>query len=132
MTTPQIFHCLHYDDADRAINFLLTLGFTEVLTVRNSTDASVIDHAELRWRDHGGVMLGTRRHGGRTDSQSAVPAVCYVVVPTDADVDATYARATGADGSSVEPPADRSFGGRMATIADPEGNLWSFGSYPGV
>jgi uncharacterized glyoxalase superfamily protein PhnB len=27
------------------------------------------------------------------------------------------------------PPRDEDYGGRSATVADPEGNLWSFGSY---
>jgi uncharacterized glyoxalase superfamily protein PhnB len=52
----------------------------------------------------------------------------YVVVD---DPDAAYARATTAGARVVRDLKDEDYGGRGFTVSDPEGNLWSFGSYPG-
>jgi len=130
MTSTQLFHCLHYADALGARSFLTALGFTEVLVVTDPDDPSVVRHAEFRWRDTGGVMFGSRG----ADAQgpvSAEAAGCYLVAETDDEVDAIHARAIEAGGTSVESPSDMPYGGRGCTIADPEGNHWSIGSYPG-
>lgn len=134
MTTnrSQVFHCVKYADADRGLVFLTQIGFTEVLVVRNENDLSVIEHAELCWRDNGGIMMGSLRDDNTNGANEvAGHSVCYLVVPTDVEVDQVFAQAMSAGAESIESPADRSFGGRMATVADPEGNLWSFGSYAG-
>ncbi len=47
------------------------------------------------------------------------------------DVDATYDRAVAAGATVLAAPVDRDHGGREFTLADPEGNLWSIGSYRG-
>ncbi|WP_404373263.1 VOC family protein [Kytococcus sedentarius] len=131
-TTPLLFHSLTYADADRGLAFLSALGFAEVLVVRNEADPAIVEHAQLAWREHGGVMLGSVRPDNPHTQQSMVgQARCYLVVPTDADVDATFARAIQAGGTSIEEPSNQPYGGRVATVADPEGNHWSFGSYAG-
>ena len=58
---PQLFHCMRYTDASRGIAFLESLGFTSVLIVRDPDDDTTVVHAEMRWRDNGGVMLGSTR-----------------------------------------------------------------------
>jgi uncharacterized glyoxalase superfamily protein PhnB len=50
----------------------------------------------------------------------------YVTVD-DVDAHAERARSAGAD--IFLEPADQSYGGRGYSCRDPEGNLWSFGSY---
>lgn len=57
----------------------------------------------------------------------------YLVVPTDAEVDAVHARAIAAGGgTSLQEPAGVEYGGRTAGFRDPpEGNQFSVGSYPG-
>ena len=40
------------------------------------------------------------------------------------DVDAVYHRALSAGAVSVVPPADQSYGDRMAAVRDPFGNVW--------
>ncbi len=55
-----------------------------------------------------------------------VTACTYVVV---ADADAHHARAAAAGAEVLEAPADRPYGGREYLARDPEGNLWSFGTY---
>ena len=41
----------------------------------------------------------------------------------------TFALAAGA--SVLHEPEDQDYGGRTATVRDPEGNVWSMGTYPG-
>lgn len=50
----------------------------------------------------------------------------YLVVE---DVDAYYQRAMDAGATSLLPPTDQDYGGSCCTVADPEGHVWSFGSY---
>lgn len=116
---------------DEVRDFLTGIGFTETLVVRNQDDLNVVEHAELRWRVNGAVMLGSTRPDNPME-KTAGHAACYLVAPTDSDVDTTYSKALDIGARTVEPPADRPFGGSMATVSDHEGNLWSFGSYTGV
>lgn len=131
-TKPQLFHSLTYADADKGLAFLAALGFEQILVVRNDDDPSRVEHAELRWRDSGGIMLGSIRHAGpHKIPDTAGQARCYLVVETDADVDAIYDKALANGATTIEDPADQPYGGRVATVADPEGNHWSVGSYSG-
>ncbi|AOP51257.1 VOC family protein [Streptomyces lydicus] len=47
-------------------------------------------------------------------------------------VDSAFAAAVAAGATAVEEPVDRSWGGRSAYIADPEGNRWEIAWAPGV
>jgi uncharacterized glyoxalase superfamily protein PhnB len=53
----------------------------------------------------------------------------YVV--TD-DPDALHARAVAHGAKVTSEPHDTDYGSRDFAIEDPEGNRWSFGSYPGA
>jgi uncharacterized glyoxalase superfamily protein PhnB len=50
----------------------------------------------------------------------------YVAVD---DPDETYARAKAAGAKILEEPTNRDWGSRDFVCADPEGNIWSFGTY---
>ena len=50
----------------------------------------------------------------------------YVAV-ADADIACERARAAGAE--ILEEPTDRDYGSRDFICRDPEGNVWSFGTY---
>ena len=52
-------------------------------------------------------------------------ATCLV---TD-DPDGAHDAALAAGGRSLRAPVDQDYGGRGASVADPEGNVWSFGDY---
>lgn len=134
MTTPKLFHTLSFDNADAGLAFLAALGFTERLVVRNSADPTIIEHAEFAWGACGGVMFGSARRPGEPDGYLRRTGVgsCYLVVATDAEVDETFERALAAGGRAAQPPADQDYGGRSCTVADPEGNQYSIGSYPGA
>lgn len=57
---------------------------------------------------------------------------CYLVVPTDAEVDAAWERGLAAGGQGSQAPADEDYGGRSCTVRDPEGNQYAIGSYTGA
>ena len=91
-------------------------------------------HAELRWPEGGAVVFGSTRHtDGIHGRMRAGTAASYVVAD---DVDVVHARAVRAGADIVEPPHETAFGSGVATRAftarDPEGNLWTFGTYRGA
>lgn len=113
---------LKYRDAPAAIAFLArAFGFAEATAVPGP-DGSVA-HAELRV-GAGAVMLGSRR----TDPADPWAEADGVYVAVD-DPDAHCARARAAGAEIVRGPADTPYGSREYTARDPEGRLWSFGTY---
>jgi len=50
----------------------------------------------------------------------------YVVID---DADALHDRVVAAGGDVVAPLTDQDYGSRDFTVRDPEGNIWSFGTY---
>ncbi|GAA2099318.1 VOC family protein [Brevibacterium salitolerans] len=126
-TSPGLFHTLQAVDAGALIDFC-TEAFGFVLTARYEDDGRVA-HAELRWPEApGGVMLGTYAPG-REYSQTPGTAGAYLVTE---DADALCARALARGAEIVVPLRDTDYGSREFTVRDPEGNLWSFGTYPGA
>ncbi|MBO0853424.1 MAG: VOC family protein [Nocardia sp.] len=126
-TNPTLFHTLRANDASALIAYLVrTFGFVESVTYRD--DAGKVAHAELNWPEgHGGVMLGDHRPD-TTWSLRPGSAGCYVVT---SDPDALYARVVDAGAEVIRPLEDTEYGSREFAVRDPEGNLWSFGSYGG-
>lgn len=129
--TTQLFTCLRYADADAAIAFLEGIGFETRLVVRAEADSSIVEHAQLRWRDTGGVMLGSVRDDDRGWTIHAGTACTNLVVASDADVDPVVDRAVAAGAVVVEPITDQPYGGRSGMVRDFEGNLWNIDSYAG-
>ena len=123
---PTIWPTLRARNARALIDFLVAaFGFVETVAYE---DDGVIQHAQLDWPEGGGIMLGDARPGTRW-SQEPGTGGCYVVT---ADADALHARAVAAGAEILEGPVDRDYGGRDVIVRDPEGNLWSFGSYRGA
>lgn len=116
-----IIPTLRYRDAHAAIDFLeRALGF-ERLAVHESDGR--VAHAELRFGD-GLIMLGTS--GGGDDRFETGRAVIYAVVE---DPDAHHDRARAAGAEIVMELTDQEYGSREYAAADPEGNVWTFGTY---
>ena len=90
---PTVWPCLNYRDARaRSPSSTEAFGFVETLVVPGETD-DVVVHAELRWPEGGGVMLGT---AGRDDSEfSRLPTSCASVYVVTDDPHGVYARAIG-------------------------------------
>jgi len=127
---PAVWPILSYTDARAAIAFLTqAFGFEERAVYARDNDPSVIEHAEMRWPLGGGVMFGS---AGKDDSPFGrrLPGNDSVYVVCD-DPDALFERASAAGAEVVKGLEDEDYGSRGFTVRDPEGNLWSFGTYPG-
>jgi uncharacterized glyoxalase superfamily protein PhnB len=132
-TTATVIPSLRYRDAAKAIDWLCrAFGFERHLVVPGEEGG--IAHAQLGF-GHGMIMLGSAgRHGGGYDELVQTPAEAggtptqgiYVIVE-DADGHCARARAAGAE--IVLPLSDKDYGGRDYTCRDPEGHVWSFGTY---
>jgi uncharacterized glyoxalase superfamily protein PhnB len=126
-----VWPILAYRDAPAAIDFLsAAFGLEATAVYARDDDPTVIDHAEMRWPSGGGVMFGTAGKddtpfGRRTPGNDAVYVVCT-------DPDELFERAIGAGAEVVHAPTDQDYGSREFAVRDPEGNLWSFGTYAGA
>jgi len=132
-TNPTVYAGLTYADALAAIAWLEAVGFERRELHADENDPSHVLHAEYAWGPRGAIMFGSKR---RENPDGFVDTVghgqAYCVTQTDEEVDAAYDRAMAAGATSLRPPEDMPYGGRGATVLDPEGNQWSFGSYPGA
>jgi uncharacterized glyoxalase superfamily protein PhnB len=113
---------LSYRDAHAAAAFLKTaFGFEERML--HPDDNGGIVHAEYVL-DGGMVMFGSEKSGRLHWPPGS--ACVYVVLD---DVDDHYERAKAAGAEIVMEPTDQDYGSRDYVARDPEGNLWSFGTY---
>lgn len=122
---------LRYRDAEAAIGWLCdTFGFTRQLVVPGA--GGTIAHAQL-CLGNGMIMLGSAvdsEYGRQVRQPDEVGGLgtqsVYVVV---ADPDAIYRRARAAGAAIAIEIRDEDYGGRGFSCRDPEGHLWTFGSY---
>jgi uncharacterized glyoxalase superfamily protein PhnB len=126
---PTVWPTLRAQDAPALIRFLVdVVGFaeTEVITGDNDT----VSHAQLSWPQGGGVMLGSAGDRAPDDPWALKPGSfgCYVV--TD-EPDKIHDRVAAAGVTITQAPHDTDYGSREFALRDPEGNLWSFGTYRG-
>jgi uncharacterized glyoxalase superfamily protein PhnB len=119
-----IYPVLTYEDAHAAMDFVESAFGAERLAVHDGENGGVV-HAELRCGDVV-LMLSSTSEGDERFNQGAGKTSIYIVVD---DPDPLFERAKAA-GAKVElEPADQDYGSRDFTVRDPEGNLWSFGTY---
>ncbi|MGH3686940.1 MAG: VOC family protein [Pseudonocardiaceae bacterium] len=124
---PTVWPTLAYTDAPAAIRFLVeAFGFVETLVVPGEGGREIA-HAELRWPEGGGVMLGSTSD----DSVFGQLTRTSTYVVTD-QPDALFERATAAGAEVVRGLKDEDYNSREFIVRDPEGNLWSFGTYRGA
>lgn len=121
---------MRYRDARAAIDWLCRVfGFEKKAVVPDGNGGVV--HAELSF-GNGMVMLGSVADNpyGRLLKQpaevGAETQAPYLVVN---DADEVYARARDAGAEIVLDIVDQDYGGRGFTCRDPEGHLWSVGTY---
>jgi uncharacterized glyoxalase superfamily protein PhnB len=129
-TTATVIPALSYRDADAALDLLTkTFGFAEHAVFRD--DKGKLMHAELSF-GNGMVMIGPvsdtafGRMMRRPGEAGGVTATVYAIV---ADPDAHHARAKAAGLEIVMPLRDEFYGGREYSCRDPEGHIWTFGTY---
>jgi uncharacterized glyoxalase superfamily protein PhnB len=126
---PQVWPTLRARDARALIRFLVdAFGFVETAAVYAEGDH--VSHAELAWPPGGGIMLGSHRDDP-DDLWALRPGTFGGYAVTD-DPDALHDRALKAGATIVQPPNDTDYGSREFAARDPEGNLWSFGTYRGA
>jgi uncharacterized glyoxalase superfamily protein PhnB len=119
---------LTYDDPQGAIDWLEeALGF-ERASVHEGPNGEIV-HAELRFGD-GMIMLGAsgpNEFGLRTPRElGAVSQGVYVIVD---EIAAHYERARAAGAEILRELKDTDYGSQEFMARDPEGNIWSFGTY---
>ncbi|NQD91331.1 glyoxalase [Pseudomonas sp. CrR25] len=129
-TRSNLIPCLRYRDAPAAIDWLCRcFGFERHLVVADERGG--IAHAQL-CRGNAMLMLGSvvDSEYGRLMCQPEEAGGCtqslYLVVP---DADALYVAAKAAGVEIVIAIKDEDYGGRDFTCRDPEGHLWTFGTY---
>ncbi|MGA4842410.1 VOC family protein [Streptomyces sp. G45] len=126
LRAPDVWPSLQAHDAPALIDFLVsTVGF---LRTAVHEDGGRVAHAQLDWPEGGGIMLGD--HDPASSAYCLDPGTFGAYVVTDR-VDDLYRRVTAAGAKVLRPLADQPYGSREFTIADPEGNKWSFGTYRG-
>ncbi|WP_369130508.1 VOC family protein [Modestobacter roseus] len=124
---PTVWPAFRARDARALIRFLVdALGFEETAVYG---EGPAVQHAQLSWPPGGGVMLGSVRDVP-DDPWPAQPGSAAAYLVTD-DADAVHARAVGAGADVVQQLHDTDYGGREFAVRDPEGNLWSVGTYRG-
>ncbi len=129
-TRATVIPCLRYRDAPAAIDWLCrTFGFERHLVVPGA-DGTIV-HAQLGFGT-GMVMLGSAVESAygalmrQPDEAGGATQGIYAVV---ADADAHYASAVAAGAEIVLDIKDENYGGRGFTCRDPEGHVWTFGTY---
>lgn len=124
---PQVWPILRARDARALIRFLVdAFGFVETAV---HGEGDLVGHAELAWPLGGGIMLGSVRDDPN-DPWAAPPGTFGAYVVTD-DPDGLHDRALKAGATIVRELRETDYGSRDFAARDPEGNLWSFGTYRG-
>ena len=116
-----------YEDALGAIRFLVdTFGFEEQLVVTGA-DGTTVVHSQLRWPEGGVVQVGTY---DPTNVFNHAPGEQSLYVVTAAP-DAVWQRCDALGLEVIRPPhaPDHDPEGMGFSLRDPEGNIWSFGTY---
>jgi uncharacterized glyoxalase superfamily protein PhnB len=130
-TRATVISCLRYRDAPAAIEWLSrTFGFEKQLVVPNPD--GTIAHAQLSF-GNGMIMLGSvlDTEFGRLMKQpdevgGAETQSAYLIV---SNADEAYTRAKAAGAQIVADIKDEDYGGRGFSCRDPEGHLWTLGTY---
>jgi uncharacterized glyoxalase superfamily protein PhnB len=122
---PTLYPSMRYRDAPAAIEFLKNaFGFAEREVYAN--EDGTIAHAELTFGPSI-LMLGSSRDG-EDDLYGKRVGAGWLYVAIE-DPDAHYERAKAAGAEIVTELHDTDYGSRDYAARDPEGNLWSFGTY---
>jgi uncharacterized glyoxalase superfamily protein PhnB len=122
---PTVWPALQAHDALALIDFYVDVfGFRRTAVY---TEGDTVSHAQLDWPEGGGIMLGSHKPGAAWSRQ---PGTLGAYVVTD-DVAAVHARVQASGATILRELASQSYGGEEFSVADPEGNQWSFGSYRG-
>ena len=124
---PRLYPALRYKNAAKMIDWLgEAFGFS---VHARYGEGDVVHHAELAFGSSM-IMLGTARDDdyGKMVGEPGSGGGKSIYVAVD-DADAAYARAKKAGAKIIQELTDRDYGSREFICRDPEGNVWSFGTY---
>lgn len=116
---PNLMPYIHAAGAQGLIDFMKN-AFGAVEKIKVADPNGRIAHAAMQIGD--AVVELSEAQG---DFQP-MPGLLHVYVP---DADAAYAKAIAAGATSLNPPADQSYGDRSANVKDPFGNLWTVATH---
>ena len=123
---PSIWPSVVSEDAPALRDWLVALGFTVDLLIPGESDGA-IHHCQLDWPEGGRVLLSSTNER----STPCLPGTSSLHVVT-ADPDAVMARAQALGAAIVHELTDQTdYPSRDFTIADPDGNHWSFATFAG-
>ncbi len=127
MDPPCVYPTFRYTDAAQMIDWLCeAFGFTvhsrhmdgdKIAHAELALGSSIIMVGEVRDDEYGAMVGAPGENAGKS---------IYVA---NTDTDATYRRAKAAGAEILEGPVDRDYGSRDFICRDPQGNVWSFGTY---
>jgi len=125
-----VYPSVRYNDAKAAIAWLTSaLGFEEKEVYEG--DGDTIAHAELQLAGNL-IMLGSVKddpYGTSPKNLGGVTGGIYIALDSDAEVDAAYARAKATEAQIIRALEDTDYGSHEFGVRDPEGHIWSFGTY---
>jgi len=125
---PRIYPTFRYRDAAKMIEWLKeACGFTSHVVYAD--DEGNVQHAQLALGSSM-IMVGSVRDDayGKMVGAPGQNAGKSVYVAID-DADALFVRVKAAGAEILEGLTDRDYGSREFICRDPEGNVWSFGTY---
>ena len=123
---PSIWASVVSENALELRDWLQGLGFIEDLLIPGDGEGA-IHHCQLDWPEGGRVMLSStgERSTPCRPGTSSLHVVC-------SDPDAVMARALEIGAEVVHPLVDQTdYPSRDFTIADPDGNHWTFATFAG-
>jgi uncharacterized glyoxalase superfamily protein PhnB len=130
-TKPILYGCLFYRNAPAAIEWLEQAFGFETRYAMTGPENSIV-HSELTYGSCV-IMVSTEQLDRGWVSPIGAPGVTMSLCLTVDDPDAHHARAVAAGAEILFPLKDESYGSRGYTCRDPEGQVWSFGTYvPGA
>jgi uncharacterized glyoxalase superfamily protein PhnB len=123
---------LHYRNAMAMIEWLCeTFGFQKQVLVTGPGD--IVMHSQLTF-GNGMIMIGSLNSGTpssasakHSDEIGGVESHMLSLIVTDCEE--LYLKAKAAGAKILSELEERDFGGRAFTCSDPEGHIWSFGTY---
>lgn len=127
----RLISILRYRDPRRAIEWLSSaLGFASHFVAE---EGGQLVHAQMRMGDSL-LMLGPDHEGDRYGMHSPLALngtnQC-VYIALDGGIDEAHARAVNAGADIITAPYETAYGSREFSCRDPEGHVWSIGSYAG-
>jgi uncharacterized glyoxalase superfamily protein PhnB len=124
--TQSITAAVPYDEPGRGIRWLTeVLGF-RAAAVYDEPDGDIV-HAELVW-EAGFLFVGRRAPTGEP-GHDVGPTSIALNTQDPETVDGYYERALAAGGEIVRALYDAPYGSHQFDLRDPEGNLWTVGTY---